>query len=319
MKPRVSILIPCHNAELWVGAAVRSALAQTWEETEVIVIDDGSTDASPRILAGFADRAKVVCRGNQGGNPTRNELLAQASGEWVQFLDADDYLLPDKIERQMAVVDASADVVYAPLIVENLVDGKVTRAASRQHAAEQGHDPWAYHLHWNLTQTGGALFRRSTLTAVGGWNEAQSCCQDNELFFRLLQHGARFVHCEHAGAVYRRFADSTVSTRNGAKVRREIIRLLAAAEEWLKDREEWTPRRQRAANDYRFGLARQLWPEDPAAAEAIMDEVNRSQPGFRPSPGPHAPTLYQLCYRWFGFSGAERISALRRRVKGSAA
>ena len=286
MKSRVSILIPCHNAELWVGAAVRSALAQTWAETEVIVIDDGSTDASPRILAPFADRVKLICRENRGGNPTRNELLSHATGEWIQYLDADDYLLPNKIERQMAVVSADVDVIYSPLVVENYVEGKVARRESRPHAVEGEHDAWTYHLHWDLTQTGGALFRRSTLEAVGGWNEEQSCCQDNELYFRLLQHGAGFLHCDHAGAVYRRFASNTVSTRSGSKVREEIIRLLRAAEDWLKAHDAWTPTRQRAANDYRFGLARQVWPHDATVAERIMAEVQASIPGLCPRPRP---------------------------------
>lgn len=313
MNPRVSILIPCHNAELWVGAAVRSALAQTWPEKEVIVIDDGSTDASSRILSPFEDRIQLIRRENRGGNPTRNELLAMATGDWVQYLDADDFLYPDKIERQMAVVASDTDVVYGPLIVEEHVDGKVSRREFRPHATDGDHDAWAYHLHWDLTQTGGALFRRKMLDLVGGWNETKHCCQDNELYFRLLQHDARFVHCDHAGAVYRRFVNSTVSTRNGTRVRREIVNLLAEAEEWLKERKGWTERRRAAANDYRFGLARQVWPEDPVAAKELMATVMASSPGFVPALGPHAPRLYRLCFIGFGFSVAEQVSALRRR------
>jgi glycosyltransferase involved in cell wall biosynthesis len=321
MTSRVSILIPCHNAEDWIAEAVDSALAQTWAECEVIVVDDGSSDRSVEILRGFGGKIRLVARENRGGNPTRNELLSAATGEWVQYLDADDALLPDKIAEQLRVVagDPAAEVVYGPLVIEDHTLGGCSRREWRPHRADGAHDPWAYFLHWDLTQTGGALFRRSRLLAVGGWSEEQRCCQDNELFLRLLQAGARFVHCDHAGAVYRRFAGTSVSTRDGQTVRREILRLLDEAETWLRRRGEWTPTRARAANDYRFGLARQVWPLDAALARTLMAAVSRSDPGFRPAPGPHAPSLYRFCYQWFGFGGAERISALRRRLKGGKA
>jgi len=319
MSSLVSILIPCYNAEAWIAEAVDSALAQTWEPCEVVVIDDGSSDRSVEILRGFGERIRLVARENRGGNPTRNELLAASRGEWVQYLDADDCLLPEKIARQMAAVaeNPMADVIYSPLVIEDRsLGGEAVRREWRPHATEGQHDPWKYHLGWSLTQTGGALFRRTSLERVGGWNESQRCCQDNELFYRLLQTGARFAHCDHAGAVYRRFAGDSVSTGKGTTVREEIRRLLGAAEQWLREQGEWTPARAAAANNYRFGLARQTWESDPGWARTVLAEIERSDPQFRPAPGPHAPTLYRWCHRFFGFAGAERVSVLRRRLRG---
>ena len=99
MKPFVSILIPCFNAERWIGIAIESALAQTWRMREIIVIDDGSTDGSREIIRSFGDRIRFEARPNRGGNATRNQLLALSRGDWLQYLDADDYLLPEKIEE----------------------------------------------------------------------------------------------------------------------------------------------------------------------------------------------------------------------------
>src|SRR5580704_15422021 len=105
MRPLVSILIPCYNAERWVAQAIESALAQTWPEKEVIVVDDGSTDGSLGIIKQFEARIRWETGPNRGGNNTRNRLLELARGEWLQYLDADDYLLPDKVGRQMKFLE----------------------------------------------------------------------------------------------------------------------------------------------------------------------------------------------------------------------
>src|SRR3954466_15611284 len=101
MTELVSILIPCHNAERWIAQAIDSALAQTWPDKEVIVVDDGSTDASAEIIREYGDRIRGESGPNRGGNAARPRLLALSRGEWLQYLDADDYLLPDKIANQM--------------------------------------------------------------------------------------------------------------------------------------------------------------------------------------------------------------------------
>src|SRR5688500_17394389 len=96
----ISILIPCFNAERWIGQAIESALTQSWRAVEIIVVDDGSTDGSLAIIKRFGDRVRWETGANQGGNVARNRLLALARGEWVQYLDADDYLLPNKVRDQ---------------------------------------------------------------------------------------------------------------------------------------------------------------------------------------------------------------------------
>src|SRR6516164_5613032 len=101
MQPFVSILIPCFNAERWIAEAIESALAQSWPDKEVIVVDDGSTDRSLDIIRGFGSYIRWETGSNCGSNPTRNRLLTIAEGDWLQYLDADDYLLPEKVARQI--------------------------------------------------------------------------------------------------------------------------------------------------------------------------------------------------------------------------
>jgi glycosyltransferase involved in cell wall biosynthesis len=316
-KPTVSILIPAHNAADWIGQAVESALSQSYPVVEVIVVDDGSTDRTVEVLSSFGTRIQFRARGNRGGNPTRNELLAMSSGEWIQYLDADDYLDPDKVAVQMAALEQAQDqgmidVIYSPVRTEYHRGRECV--AVHPPEAPVSTDPWVLHARWELTQTGGALFRRSALEEVGAWNEDQACCQDNELFFRLLRADKRFLPCPGAVAAYRRFEGGTVSTSRREAVVEEILRILDATENYLRSASLLNPERLSAVNQHRFWLARNIWPWAPKRSAAIMQRVRDRQPSFQPEPSRFAPASYRACYRVLGFSIAESIAGLKRKL-----
>src|SRR5436190_23310673 len=99
MKSLVSILIPAYNAERWIADAIRSALAQTWSRKEIIIVDDGSRDRTLSLAREFASKTvSVVSQENQGASAARNKALSVCEGDYIQWLDADDLLAPDKIE-----------------------------------------------------------------------------------------------------------------------------------------------------------------------------------------------------------------------------
>src|SRR5215813_6146334 len=127
MSAFVSILIPCFNAERWIAQAIESGLAQTYEEKEVIVIDDGSRDGSLEVIKSFGDRIRWETGPNCGGNAARNRLLQLARGRWLQYLDADDYLLPTKLERQVAFLreHPECDVAVSPVRCLSWVDDAI--------------------------------------------------------------------------------------------------------------------------------------------------------------------------------------------------
>jgi len=105
MPPLVSIIVPCHNAERWIGSTIESALAQTWPNQEIIVVNDGSDDGSLAVAKRYESRVlRVIDRLCGGAAAARNAGLAAASGEFIQYLDADDLLAPDKIERQVRLL-----------------------------------------------------------------------------------------------------------------------------------------------------------------------------------------------------------------------
>ena len=106
MKPLVSILIPAFNAQKWIADTIESAVRQTWPKKEIIVVDDGSRDQTLSIARRFASKGvSVVTQANQGASTARNHAFAICQGDYIQWLDADDLLAPDKIARQMAALE----------------------------------------------------------------------------------------------------------------------------------------------------------------------------------------------------------------------
>jgi glycosyltransferase involved in cell wall biosynthesis len=116
MTLQISILIPCFNADKWIAQSIESALAQTWPNKEVVVLDDGSTDGSLDIIRRFDGRIRWETGPNRGGGAARDRLLTLAHGEWLQYLDADDLILPEKITRQVEFLErhTDCDVVCSP-------------------------------------------------------------------------------------------------------------------------------------------------------------------------------------------------------------
>ena len=181
-----SVIIPCHNGAQWVGAAVQSALEQTSVCVEVIVVDDGSTDGSVEVIKGFGDRVTLIRGDWKNGNGARNAGLAAARGKWIQFLDADDFLKPDKITKQLTAATPDTEMIYSPLIVrEEKKGGEVLETLS---VPTQGADLIEQWLRWELCQTGAALWR------------APETAPNPALFGHLRrQHAER----EHAGGCER--------------------------------------------------------------------------------------------------------------------
>src|ERR1700727_1220200 len=102
MKPLVSILIPAYNAEKTIAYTIQSAIDQTWQCKEIIVVDDGSTDRTAELAQRFGSNVTVLSTENKGLSAAVNYALQHSQGDYIQELDSDDLLAPDKIERQLA-------------------------------------------------------------------------------------------------------------------------------------------------------------------------------------------------------------------------
>jgi glycosyltransferase involved in cell wall biosynthesis len=308
----VSILIPCYNAERWIRQCIESALTQDWPDCEVIVVDDGSTDGSLAIIKSFDGRIRWESGPNRGSNPCRNRLLELAGGAWLQYLDADDYLLPGKVSAQARFLQdhSGVDVVFGPVTLEHR---SATAAALEALPIPEPHDPWILLPRWFLPQTGSPLWRKQAVVDVGGWRIDQRACQEHDLYLRLLAADKVFAYFDSNGAVYRQWSEGTLWKRDQPLTRRLRLEILERCEATLGQRGELTPPRLWAINQGRFETARSEWQHEPGAAVLIAERIRRSQPDFLPG-GPAAPPSYQRLYRWFGFKRAEQIADWRRAV-----
>jgi hypothetical protein len=303
MLQKVSILIPCYNAERWITQAIDSALNQTYAHTEVVVVDDGSSDRSLELIKRFGDRIRWETQPNQGGNITRNRLLELSTGEWLQYLDSDDYLLPDKIAQQvehLAQVQ-DADLIYSPSLFEHC-----SLETSRQEVLPipEPHDPWVLLARWYLPQTGSPLWRKQAILDVGGWKASQPCCQEHELYLRLLKAEKQFVYFSKAGSVYRQWSETTVCKKDKSETIRRRLEILDWAEQHLDQ------------NQARFECARTIWLTNPVWANQIMDQIRAAAQTFVPT-GTAAPGSYRLTYRMLGFQAAETIAKVKRELQKS--
>jgi Glycosyl transferase family 2 len=317
MSQLVSILIPCFNAEHLVAQAIESALAQTWPHKEVIVVDDGSTDGSLEVIRRFDSRVRWESGPNRGGNVARNRLLELSNGEWLQYLDADDYLRPGKIEKQVEFLreNVDCDVIYSATANEIMVNG---RTALEEHRIPKPHDPWILLAHWELPQTGGSLWNKKALQHVGGWRVGQTCCQEHELYFRLLEAGARFVHCGCCLAVYRQWDHGIrISNSLPQEVFRQRLLIMDRIETHLKERNELLPARHAAINDTRHAAARIIWRQHRDWARKIADSIRVSDPSYYPKVQAASPLMYSIAYRLLGFEAAQNLASFKRALSSA--
>ena len=189
--PTVSVVMSVYNAGRFLRPAMDSVLGQTFRDVEYVVIDDGSTDDSPRVLreyAGRDPRVRLTLRGNKGLTATLNEALHQARGEFVARMDCDDVSLPRRFEHQLAYLRANPDVVCAGGHFE-LIDEKgrlLTRLrppsddASIQKLLLAGHTAICHPA---------AMMRRESVARVGGYDEFFRTTQDLDLWLRLGEIG----------------------------------------------------------------------------------------------------------------------------------
>lgn len=310
MLPKVSILIPCYNAERWIAQAIQSALDQTYPNKEVIVIDDGSSDRSLEVIKSFGNQIRWETGENRGGNTTRNRLLELSTGEWLQYLDADDYLLPDKLEKQVQYLHQcpEVDVLYSPSILEYW-----NNENTRQEILPipQPHDPWILLARWYLPQTNSPLWRKQAIIDVGGWKPNQLCCQEHELYLRLLMAGKKFEYYSEPGSVYRQWSESTVCKRDKSETRRQLLKIQDKIESYLKNQNQLTPERQDAINQARFECARLIWLTNRQWATEIITKIQETDKSFIPS-GQAAPKSYCLIYKLLGFMIAEKFAEFKR-------
>lgn len=225
--PKVSAIIPCYNREKYIARTVESVLTQSYPDIELVVIDDGCTDGTRKVLESFGERVRILehpGRENRGQSAGINLGLAHTDGDYVGILDSDDLWLAHKIEEQVDYLEAHPDV---GLVYGNgeAVDENGRRLYDMYPAGHrEPNDPCRVLLDCYFLVPNNALLRRSVLERTGGFDEALRAAQDHDMAIRIAEV-ARLAYVDRKWFQYRRHADS-ISRRNADARWRNGFRIL---------------------------------------------------------------------------------------------
>lgn len=258
VNPTISVIIPAYNSAATLPRALDSVLAQTWPAHEIIVVDDGSTDATNEVMKGYAERVRYVRQDNAGPSAARNQGVVLASGEWIAFLDADDWYYPERLAKhaQMIASDPTLNFLvgnfdYRDSTGALLHDSMSKSTFGRELIVQYGEDGQAViegaalgrFIAEQFSDTRMLTLPRSTFLELGGFSLDLRICEDVVFLLRLCARSQRAgVSCP-AGAVYLVHDDGLIRS-DRLRAQTETVRALrrqAAAMEAapLSIREAW--------------------------------------------------------------------------------
>lgn len=320
MTSLVSILIPAYNAERWISDTIQSALAQTWPYKEIIVVDDGSTDGTLAVVRRFEARGvRVFTQPNQGAAMTRNTAFSLAQGDYVQWLDADDLLSPDKISKQMEAAEKSQSkrtlfssgwgyFRYRPSKAKFVPTSLWCDLSPIEWVLRK----WEGNLHM---QTATWLISRELTEAIGPWDTRLLGDDDGEYFFRAINasDGSRFIP---QGRVYYRITpDSRLSYigRSNEKMEAQFLGMKLQIG-YMRGRED-SDRVRAACVTYLQTWLRNFHPDRPD----LVQEAQQLAASLGDTLSlPKASWKYAWIEKLFGFAAAKQTELCYNRGKCSA-
>ncbi len=189
MQPVVSVIIPTFNREKFIGAAIQSVLEQTFQNFEIIVVNDGSTDGTAEVIKSFpADKLRYIYQPNHGRSNARNHALRLSTGHYIAFLDSDDLYLPGKLELQVSYLDAHPDVdmVYTSAYCMDENGNPINR---RYDAKVSGriYQDIAFFVPVTITLPT-VMARREVFDKVGDFDEKMERFEDTDMWRRISKY-----------------------------------------------------------------------------------------------------------------------------------
>ncbi len=254
VSPLVSIIIPCYNSESWIGETIESCIAQTWRNTEIIVVDDGSTDNSFSVARKFeSHRVKIISEQNQGASAARNRALRDAQGDYLQYLDADDLLAPNKIKAQLERLQNEDSRKLATCswarFYQTVDDAKFIREPvwADMQAVEWLTTSW---LGGGMMATSAWLTPREVAEDAGAWDNARCPNDDGEYFTRVVLKSSGVAFVSEAQSFYRSGIENSWSRRTSRAMLASTLRSLDLCSMNLLARENTALTRRASATLY---------------------------------------------------------------------
>lgn len=239
-KPTLSVVVPCYNAERWVGATLKSVLAQGWHGLEVIVVDDGSTDSSAKVVENsFAD-VTLIRKANGGVASARNCGIENARSDWIAFIDADDIWLPGKLLCQWKALEENrhSRLSYTAWHVWPCVDAEPSAELLKELAAYAGDSAqWSGPSGWIYPEllldchvwTSTVIAHRTLFDEIGTFDTTLRIGEDYDLWLRASQV-TPIVRVPRPLALYRSYSGSI--TRSAPEINFQALVVSRAIKRW---------------------------------------------------------------------------------------
>lgn len=188
--PQISVIIPTKNRQQFIGRAIKSVLAQTYQDFEILVVDDGSTDQTQEVLKTFPDPRILFIRHehSRGGAAARNTGIAASGGRYIAFLDDDDEWLPEKLARQVSVIASGGHSLGGVCTGHVKVDEESGKIIEEWIPTQRGNLSKEIFYKNCLSTTSSLIFKKEVFEKVGLFDEALKSFQDYDMWVRIAQH-----------------------------------------------------------------------------------------------------------------------------------
>ncbi len=304
----VSVIIPAYNAAKTIVQTLESVFAQTYEPIEIIVVNDGSTDETASILSSYQDKIKLITTVNKGVSHARNLGLSHATGKYIQFLDSDDLLLPEKLNIQVkALKKNDADIAYGKWqrFTQKNQDIIVTETVNREISGDT-----EIALFTDFWCPPAVLLYSKRITDKLKWNENLPVIQDARYLLDSALAKGKFVFVPELMAQYRDGQQDSLSKRNEAAFVKDcFINAKDIYEVWKNDFNKYPLKKKAIIEVLRHGVNR-LSVLDKSFAKQAIDLLLQIDPNYIPEEKGLLRSLSKLV----GYRNAEAVAGLKRKL-----
>lgn len=306
----ISVVIPCYNVEDYIDDCLHSIRKQEYKNLEVIVVNDGSKDRTSQILASWKNSEfldiKIFDIENSGAGVARNKGIQKSKGKYIQFLDADDLLLPSKIAHQVSLIEKNEtkpDFIAACYKSKNK-KGQTTLFEPDHRGV------WYGLLSSNLGITSANFFKKESLEAVGGFDATLASSQEYDLMFRLLKRPSCSVLFDTAMYTIKRDINAEAISSGNQKA--NILRFVSLRKrmlEYLEHSDSLTDDLYKTWCEVVFNAIKRLHQYDRYESIKLYKELIPQS--FVPALSGAISERYQFFYRYFGFRMTQYLYSLK--------
>jgi glycosyltransferase involved in cell wall biosynthesis len=229
-QPTVSVIVPVFNGAAYIREAIESVFHQTFKDYEIIVVDDGSTDNTKTVIDDWikAGKVKYIFHENRGLAAARNTGLNAAQGRYIKFLDCDDFLYPEQLEKQVDQIQGTDHLIS---ISDSCFLRPGGEMVERLYYPADPERQMASFFEFNPAPVHAYLASRALIQKVGNFDESLKACEDWDLWIRMLRQGALIKHLAYNGCCYR--ISLTSLSANPKKMLIEKCKVFEKVNEWL--------------------------------------------------------------------------------------